>query len=136
MTRPRAPLLVALLLASLALAGCTSGSGTEQVSNDPGGPFLYTATWDGHNGQKTYTWQTSATRADVTIAAGGTAGSLGFTLKDAAGQPVYQTSADAGSLRAHATSAPGQPGAWTILLTFAGYTGNASLAVRASPTAG
>ncbi|MEJ2538958.1 MAG: hypothetical protein P8188_03050 [Gemmatimonadota bacterium] len=68
-----------------------------------------------------YTWQNTGTSATVSHATNaGATGTATLTVRDADGTQVY--SAPLASSGEPVTSPAGAPGAWTVTVTYAGYT--------------
>lgn len=75
----------------------------------------------------TYTWQNTGTRATINQSASMSAGTVTLTVRDAAGAVVYT-----GSLAQNGTftSSAGVAGAWTLVVDFAGASGNVNFRVQ------
>jgi hypothetical protein len=127
--RAVAAAFVALLLAGL-LAGCSEGSGTDQVSNAQDN-FRYTADWQGKGGSKSFDWANTKAAASVSMPVNMTGGSVTLHVKDGAGSEVYSNTMSS-SGRLQATTATGTPGTWHIELDYSGFSGSLVLQLRAA----
>lgn len=132
---PRRAALAGLVLLAMLAAGCAKGS--DSISNSPNA-FRYSGQWQGFSGTKEYDWVNHRGGAEVRLSGDATQGSVGITLRDAAGTEVLQAQPLQPGVRP--VSQAGQPGTWRITLTFQGFHGDITVNVvategRAAPSA-
>lgn len=117
----RAVTLACLFLAAACGSDPTAPPGVQpQIVNNTDAFSFQVTSLSGVTGVYSYTWQNTGTLAKITHAsdAGGT-GTATVTIKDAAGTQVYSGPfATSGEVT---TSPAGMAGAWTITVTFTGY---------------
>lgn len=114
--------LIAMLLFVAACGDSPTTPGIEpQVVNNTDSFSYQTSDLSNYTGMADYTWQNTGTAAKVTHAsdAGGT-GTATVTILDADGTQVYSGAfATTGEV---VTSPAGTAGAWTIRVSYSGYT--------------
>ncbi|MFB3812525.1 MAG: hypothetical protein ACE14L_00315 [Terriglobales bacterium] len=125
------------LVLLLALCGCGDGNSSlnprfqPQVNNAQDNFQFQSTGVTNVTETLTYTWQNTGVLANVDQATTVTAGSARLTLRDSLGTRVYDAGLERnGSLQ---SDPPGQPGAWTIVVTLQGYSGTINFRVQKRP---
>lgn len=137
--RKRNAVLSVLVVVPFLLAGCTAGAectGQQAAGGQSGvcnveGSFAYGGQVSGESGTETYEWENPQSQAEVAWGGQGSSGSVTVTILDARGDEVYRSTFSGGQSGASETTRSGQPGAWTIRVTFEGFTGQMGLSVQA-----
>lgn len=125
----RAIRLFLVTMISLAAAGCSDPLAPFQpeVGNVPG-TFQFQATaMQNVTVTRDYTWQNSATTANVNKSSAITGGTATLTIRDAQGTEVHASSL---ATNGTPTTSAGTAGAWTIRIVFTGVTGTVNFRVE------
>ena len=90
---------------------------------DPGGDF----TGNGDNGTYAFGWQNNSSKAEANFDITTPTGSLNFILKDDKDVEVLNVTRSAGGNDTYSgVSDAGEPGIWTVMLTFTDFNGDGS----------
>ncbi len=126
---------VALVIAGcMAGAECTAGQGAggQQGVCNATDSFAYGGQVSDRSGTETYTWENTQDTARVSWGGQAGSGSVTITIEDADGRQVYRQTFSGGQGGSSETTDAGEPGEWTIRVSFTGYTGQMGLGITAS----
>lgn len=121
--------LLLLTTITLATAGCSDPLAPFQpeISNVPGNFQFQATAMQNVTVTREYTWQNSATTANINKSSAISDGTATLTVRDAQGTEVH-----ASSLTSNGTpvTLAGAAGAWTIRIVFSGVTGTVNFRVE------
>jgi hypothetical protein len=125
-----------LLAGSLILAGCVSAGHTfdgDYVVTQDASEFQYAGAAESAEGRQSFTWEDAPGTANVELSAAPASGSLTILVTDERGGTVFTNTLTAGSGQGTtATTVTGDPGAWTIAVTFEDYQGSFAFTLTAA----
>ncbi|MEK6985930.1 MAG: hypothetical protein AABX89_06080 [Candidatus Thermoplasmatota archaeon] len=129
---PSRALIVCLALLVPLLSGCAQDAVSNQTDH-----FSYSGQVAGLSDTKTYTWQTTGTKAAVSWGGQSSQGTFTLTIQDANGKQLYSKSIGGTSQGGvHENTATGVAGEWKVTLAFKGFTGQMGLSLNVNGSPG
>lgn len=119
---------VALLIAAVALSGCTGGG--QAACSSVSGAFSCGGQVADKSATENHSWNNDGSKAMISWGGQAAGGSFMLTILDAAGKQVYSHSFTGSGQNGYtAETASGAPGSWTVRMTYTDFTGQIGLSV-------